>query len=1154
LHIVLDLQACQSPGGRRRGIGRYSLALAKAMAAYPRGHDVTVLLNTAMSESIEYLRAEFDGLLPQARLITWDAVAPTAYMDPANTFRRKASEALRLQVLRQLKPDIVHVASMIEGFAEELVATVPATAEAYTNAATLYDLIPLVHPEKYLFDSNARQWYMEKIDYLRRSEVLLGISRFTCDEAQELLLIPRERLTDISGAADAIFKPIAGAEGFRQELMRRYGLLRPFVMYAGGFDPRKNIGALIQAFALLPGAVRQSHQLVIVGGAPEPARLELIALMAKVGVATDEVVFTGYVSDSDLVKLYNLCALYVFPSLQEGFGLPALEAMSSGAIVIGSNTSSLPEVIGHPGALFDPRDPQAIVDKIVQALTDPLFRESLRKHGLKQPSKFSWQESARRAMEAFEAAVERRRSRTSIIVSEQCGTSNSVALLPAPGSTAAGHVIESAVVYADDDCEGVASGRSLSCFRDERQRFDRVIIELADHPYCAKTLALAVDGAVDILLRDPSFGTLLHKLAADKSGRELVVSLLYRAGGYGALREAIDAGFSASILGAKVSPASLSTLGHCQLVTDNDPSADNISRAEWGWRDRVRDVAAGLTALKGGADASERDWTRVAVAISRNMRSQVDGPQWLVDISQLTVTDAGTGIQRVVRHVLDELFVTPPSGYRVEPIYLDKDGAFHYARSYCARRYFPGETLPIDEIVEFSVGDVYLGLDLGAHLVPQYLDLFREMRYRGIKQHFVVYDLLPILRPDCFRPELLPTFRSWYEAVSEVADSIVCISRAVADEFESWLYQSMPARERPLAIGYFHLGADIAKADANETSAVHSHPQLAGLGERTTFLMVGTIEPRKGHVQVLEAFERLWQQGVKANLLIIGRAGWLSDHVMQRLREHPQQGKQLFWFDAADDDLLLAAYHRASAMLMASEGEGFGLPLIEAAHHGLPLITRDLPVFREVVGEHGYYFTGYGAESVADALNAWLALNAQGSAPQSTDMRSQTWSESTAQLIDVVSQEHWTHKWMPRSLYRHKASDHRFQTDVAKLVRGRMESRGVAGLLLCGPSVPMVAGHYRVLLVGGWREHLGRARLTVTSESGSRIHAQSEFGAGYPSADGCLVELELSLSVDIEDLAIRVELVDAGADLWIDELVLSPWGDLPLSDISPTTV
>jgi glycosyltransferase involved in cell wall biosynthesis len=1152
LHIVLDLQACQSPGGRRRGIGRYSLSLAKAMAANPRGHDVTVLLNTTMSESIEHLRAEFDGLLPQSRLITWDALAPTAYMDPANTFRRKASETLRLQVLRQLKPDIVHVASMIEGFAEELVATIPATAEGYSNAATLYDLIPLVHPEKYLFDLRARQWYMDKIEYLRRAEVLLGISRFTCDEAQELLSLPRERLTDISGAADAIFKPIAGAKGFRQELMRRYGLLKPFVMYAGGFDPRKNIGALIHAFSLLPGAVRQAHQLVIVGGAPESAQLELFALMAKVGVAADEVVFTGYVPDSDLVKLYNLCELYVFPSLQEGFGLPALEAMSSGAIVIGSNTSSLPEVIGHPGALFDPRDPQAIADKIVQALTDPLFRENLREHGLKQPSKFSWQESARRAMTAFEAAVERRHSTSSIVLPEPCGTRDSVAFLPAPGSTAAGHAIESAVVYADDDCEGVASRPPLSRFRDERQRFDRVIIELADHPYCAKTLALAVDGAVDILLRDPSFGMVLHKLAADKSGHDLVVSLLYRSGGYGALRAAIDADFSAGILDARVSPDSLSTLGHCQLVTNGDPGADGMERTGWNWRDRVRDIAVELTAIEESADTSAREWARVAVAISRNILPPVGDPQWLVDISQLTVSDAGTGIQRVVRHVLDELFVTPPAGYRVEPVYLDKDGAFHYARSYCGRRYFPGETLPMDEVVEFSAGDVYLGLDLGAHLVPQYLDLFREMRCRGIKQHFVVYDLLPILRPDCFRPELLPTFRSWYEAVSEVADSIVCISRAVADEFESWLYQSMPARARPLDIGYFHLGADITKADAGGAPDVHAHAKLVGLGERPTFLMVGTIEPRKGHVQSLDAFERLWEQGVKANLLIIGRAGWLSDRVMQRLREHPQQGKQLFWFDAADDNLLLAAYHSASAMLMASEGEGFGLPLIEAAHHGLPLITRDLPVFREIVGEHGYYFTGYDGECLADALSAWLALNAQGNAPQSSGMSWQTWSESAFQLIDVVSQGHWIYRWMPGLLYRHKASDHRFHTDVGKLVRGRMESRGVSGLLLCGPSISMPAGHYRVLLSGGWRQHPGCARLAITSESGLRIHAQSEFGAEFSSADGCLMELDLNLSVDAKDLSVRVE-VDADVDLWIDELIISSRADLLLPDMSLTT-
>ena len=112
---------------------------------------------------------------------------------------------------------------------------------------------------------------------------------------------------------------------------------------------------------------------------------------------------TGFVSEEDLLTLYNLCKAFVFPSLHEGFGLPALEAMSCGRAVIGANTSSLPEVIGRDDALFDPMNDRAIAEKIADVLTDDAFRSDLEQHGLKQAKRFSWDVCAQRAIAAFEA-------------------------------------------------------------------------------------------------------------------------------------------------------------------------------------------------------------------------------------------------------------------------------------------------------------------------------------------------------------------------------------------------------------------------------------------------------------------------------------------------------------------------------------------------------------------------------------------------------------------------------------------------------------------------------------------------------------------------------------------------------------------------------
>jgi glycosyltransferase involved in cell wall biosynthesis len=171
--------------------------------------------------------------------------------------------------------------------------------------------------------------------------------------------------------------------------------------------------------------------------------------------------------------------------------------------------------------------------------------------------------------------------------------------------------------------------------------------------------------------------------------------------------------------------------------------------------------------------------------------------------------------------------------------------------------------------------------------------------------------------------------------------------------------------------------------------------------------MVGTIEPRKAHAQALAAFELLWQKGIDVNLVIVGKQGWMVDAVATALRGHPQLGKKLFWLHGVSDQMLTEAYRLAAALLAASLGEGFGLPLIEAAQHGLPIIARGLPVFREVSGEHAFYFEGTEPAQLADAINQWLDLYRQGMAPASSAMPWLTWSESAQQLLDTIVHQRW---------------------------------------------------------------------------------------------------------------------------------------------------
>jgi glycosyltransferase involved in cell wall biosynthesis len=137
-------------------------------------------------------------------------------------------------------------------------------------------------------------------------------------------------------------------------------------------------------------------------------------------------------------------------------------------------------------------------------------------------------------------------------------------------------------------------------------------------------------------------------------------------------------------------------------------------------------------------------------------------------------------------------------------------------------------------------------------------------------------------------------------------------------------------------------------------------------------------------------------------LVIVGDAGWRVEALVERLRRHAENGGRLFWLGRISDDALLKLYQLADGVLMASEGEGFGLPLVEAARYGKPVLARDIPVYREVAGENACFFGGRDPESLARALGGWLDAIAQGSAPLSSGIRTSTWAESTRRLCEAL--------------------------------------------------------------------------------------------------------------------------------------------------------
>ncbi len=399
---------------------------------------------------------------------------------------------------------------------------------------------------------------------------------------------------------------------------------------------------------------------------------------------------------------------------------------------------------------------------------------------------------------------------------------------------------------------------------------------------------------------------------------------------------------------------------------------------------------------------SDQDLLRTAEAIAANRAAGVER-QLLVDVSRIVEHDERTGIQRVVRAISRALLEEPPPGFQVRPIWFDPHtGRYRWALAFSETVMGRPAANVHEDWVEAHRGDLFLGLDLAYDRVTRADSWLRAQRRRGVHIVFVVYDTLPAHHPEWFPPGFSDGFLDWIVWIADVSDMILTISKAVADDLRAWLAANLPRAGELPNVRYFHLGSNLADSAPSRGLPGEAPEVLAKLGRAMTFLTVGTLEPRKGHRQVVEAFERLWDDGIEANLVIVGKRGWMIGDLLPRLQKHSRTGRQLFWLEAISDEYLERVYAASTCLIAASQGEGFGLPLIEGAQHGLRIIARDLPVFREVAGEHAYYFSGTSPEALADAVSNWMELHAEGKAPSSAGMSWLSWAESARQLMEVV--------------------------------------------------------------------------------------------------------------------------------------------------------
>jgi glycosyltransferase involved in cell wall biosynthesis len=350
---------------------------------------------------VRSLLSALAGLNQDSEFVAYVSADSAAQYLPANirTRRVATNPFVRLGFdlamrVRQDRPDLLHVQ-----YTAPLMCPVPIVV-------SVHDVSFLEHPEYFTRD---RAWQLQltvRRTVKRAARILTG-SEFSRSSILKVYGdLDEDKVVVVPNAAASEFRPIS-RESAAVAVRERLSIAAPFVLSVGDLQPRKNQIGLIKAFARLVNAYPQLKQNLVLAG-KETWFADQVHKAARESGVSDRIQFFGFVSDDDLLQLYNACDLFVFPSFYEGFGLPALEAMACGRAVACSHTSALPEVVDGAAILFDPY----ALDEIVRALADLLLDRELRARterlGLQRAAHFSWQKTAQRTLEVFHDVLEQR--------------------------------------------------------------------------------------------------------------------------------------------------------------------------------------------------------------------------------------------------------------------------------------------------------------------------------------------------------------------------------------------------------------------------------------------------------------------------------------------------------------------------------------------------------------------------------------------------------------------------------------------------------------------------------------------------------------------------------------------------------------------------
>ncbi|MDQ8699884.1 glycosyltransferase family 1 protein [Hyphomicrobium sp. LHD-15] len=816
---------CFQTASRLRGIGRYVHEFTRCIVENHPEVELLISFNAAMGEAAIEARDVVSGWIKAENIYVWHGASEAGETIEGHSTNRQLSHIALAHHVNCLKPNVALSTSPFEGFNDIAVPLLPGPFCAVPIASIFYDAIPLHFPERYLADTHTLACYKRRLAAFGDFSANLCISEFSRNE-----LLERHPHANAVNIVAGVSSELSTSLNEREltDSQQKYG---SYVLYVGGLDWRKNVGLIIDAFALLPSTLRNRYKLVLAGDHPKGLVSQLISQWNKYNLLPDNLVCVGHVSEQELASLYKGALALVQPSFMEGFGLTALEAITCGTPALAARAGALPEVVGDEAALFDPSSSQQLSALLYKLMVDTSFRQQLLARGAEQASRFSWTKSASIALEA------------------------------------------------------------------------------------------------------------LKKIAADNTA-----------------------------------------------LPDKEISRQRIAR-EWQLTKSQLPLAARTLSL---AEPLEQE-----------------SPRLIVDATSTTLVDHATGIQRVVKNICREFArQDTPDGNKIISYCVDENGWLD-----TGGKLRPPTSIEPTSRVRFRNSDTILMLDSSWELYQWHGTYLCGFRIRGMEIVSCLYDMVPLRTPAFCDPNMPVIFSQWFRSALTHSTGFVCISRAVADELYAMLEAvSFPHR---MKIGYWQLGADFVGGGSDGPADALQQTKPAKL--RPVVLMVGTLEPRKGHRVALDAFESLWLAGVDVELVIVGKKGWGVQALADRIRGHPEYGRHLVWHEGIDDATLRGLYESCDVLLAASFAEGFGLPIVEAGYFGKPLIASDLPVFREVAkgAVSARFFKTGSAEDLADAVRDFLA---EADARHENLPRSKwpNWRESADQLDDVVLGGNWYRVYEPR--------------------------------------------------------------------------------------------------------------------------------------------